>query len=215
MTYPERLVGRMRGEDAAIGKAAEHDVKQRRAFVQLMIEHFGMRAQLQSGSLLTGQLYVAFDFFPNAKKVKIDWSQEVPELPVVPGTLPNLEAKVASILAKLDNIQWEKIGNDTRQAIESFNQAMKDADKALVRFNSDVTPEIKSAIEEFRRATVSADRMIRNTDATLVSPDAPGQQELRDAMQEVTRAARSLRVLIDYLARHPEALIRGKTEEKP
>lgn len=215
VTYPERLVGRMRGEDSAMGEVTEHSVKQRREFVRQMIENFGMRGQLQSGSLLTGQLYVAFEFFPNAKKVKIDWSQEVPELPVVPGTLPNLEAKVASILTKLDNMPWEKIGSDTRQAIESFNQAMKDVDKALVRFDSDVTPEIKSAIEEFRRATVSADRMIKNTDATLVSPDAPGQQELRNAMQEVARSARSLRVLTDYLERHPEALIRGKTEEKP
>ena len=43
----------------------------------------------------------------------------------------------------------------------------------------------------------------------------PAQQELRDALQEITRAARSLRVFTDYLERHPEALIRGKTEEKP
>ncbi|MBI1285901.1 MAG: MCE family protein [Thiobacillus sp.] len=215
VTYPERLVGRMHGKAVVAGQAVEHSAQKRHAFIQQMFEHFGMRGQLQSGSLLTGQLFVAFDFFPNAKKMKIDWNQEVPELPVVPGTLPNLEEKVGSILTKLDNLQWEKIGSDTRQAIETFNQVLKDADKALVRFDSDLTPEIKSAIEEFRRATASADRMIRNADATLVSPDAPGQQALRNAMQEVARAARSLRVLTDYLERHPEALIRGKTEEKP
>jgi paraquat-inducible protein B len=215
VSYPERIFAQMRNQQTAAGKAMASSVQKRHALVQLMIERFGMRAQLQSGNLLTGQLFVAFDFFPNAKKMKIDWNQEVPELPVVPGTLPNLEQKVGSILTKLDNMQWEEIGSDTRQAIASFNQAMKDADKALVRFDSDLTPEIKSAIAEFRRATVSADRMIRNTDATLVSPDAPGQQELRNAMQEIARAARSLRVLTDYLERHPEALIRGKTEENP
>jgi paraquat-inducible protein B len=215
VTYAERLLGRLNSPQAVAFKAGARSIQQRRAFVQRLIEHFGMRGQLQSGSLLTGQLYVAFDFFPNAKKVKVDWSQEVPEIPVVPGTLPNLEQKLGSILTKLDNLQWEKIGSDTRQAIESFNQVMKDADKALVRFDSDVTPEIKSALEEFRRATVSADKMIKDTDATLVGTNAPGQQELRDAMQEVARAAQSLRVLTDYLERHPEALIRGKTEEKP
>jgi paraquat-inducible protein B len=215
VSYPERIVARMKGSQMAIGQSMANTVQRRRAFIQQMIEHFGMRGQLQSGSLLTGQLFVAFDFFPNAKKMKIDWNQEVPELPVVPSTLPNLEEKLGSILTKLDHMPWEKIGSDTRQAIESFNQAMKDADKALVRFDSDLTPEIKSAIEEFRRATVSADKMIKDTDATLVGTNAPGQQELRDAMQEVTRAARSLRVLTDYLERHPDALIRGKTEEKP
>jgi paraquat-inducible protein B len=215
VSYPERIFEQMRNQQTVAGKAMAASSRNRHSLVQLMIEHFGMRAQLQSGNLLTGQLYVAFDFFPNAKKMKIDWNQEVPELPVVPGTLPNLEQKIGSILTKLDNMPWEAIGSDARQAIASFNQTMKDADKALVRFDSDLTPEIKAAIEEFRRATVSADRMIRNTDTTLVSPDAPGQQELRNAMQEVARAARSLRVLTDYLERHPEALIRGKTEEKP
>jgi len=215
VSYPERIFGQMRSQQTAADSAMAHNIQKRHELVQQMIEHFGMRAQLQSSNLLTGQLYVAFDFFPNAKKMKIDWNQEVPELPVVPGTLPNLEKKVGSILTKLDNIPWERIGSDTRQAIDSFNQVMNEADKALVRFDSDLTPEIKSAIEEFRRATASADRVIRNADATLVSPDAPGQQALRNAMQEVARAARSLRVLTDYLERHPEALIRGKTEEKP
>ena len=57
--------------------------------------------------------------------------------------------------------------------------------------------------------------MLNNADATLVGKDAPAQQDLRDALQEITRAARSLRVLTDFLERHPESLIRGKTEENP
>ena len=59
----------------------------------------------------------------------------------------------------------------------------------------------------------SADGVLKNADATLVGKDAPAQQELRDALQEITRAARSLRVLTDFLEQHPEALLRGKTEE--
>jgi paraquat-inducible protein B len=56
--------------------------------------------------------------------------------------------------------------------------------------------------------------MLTNTDATLVGKDAPVQQDLRDALQEMILAARSLRVLADYLERHPESLIRGKSQEK-
>ncbi len=215
VAYPERLVGRLHDQQAVAGDAIAHNAQKRRAFFERMVDQLGMRAQLQSGNLLTGQLFVAFDFFPNAKKMKIDWNQEKPVIPAVPSTLPNLEAKLGSIMTKLDNLQWEAIGADTRKALDSFTQLMKDTDKALIRFDSDITPELKSAIEVFRRATVSADKMIKDTDATLLGPNAPGQQELRDAMQEVTRAARSLRVLTDYLERHPEALIRGKTEEKP
>ena len=64
-------------------------------------------------------------------------------------------------------------------------------------------------------AIVSADRVLKNTDATLFGKDSPAPQDLRDTLQEVTRAARSVRILVDYLERHPEMLIRGKTEEKP
>jgi paraquat-inducible protein B len=214
VSYPERLVGRLSGQQLVSAESVAHNIEKRRAFFQQMIEQMGMRAQLQSGNLLTGQYYVAFDFFPDAKKATINWQQDKPELPVVPSTLPNLEAKIGSILTKLDSLQYEKIGADTSKALESFTQLMKDTDKAVAHLDTDVTPELKSAIAEFRSATVSADKLIRNTDTTLLSPDAPGQLELRNAMQEVARAARSLRVLTDYLERHPEALIRGKSKEE-
>jgi paraquat-inducible protein B len=55
--------------------------------------------------------------------------------------------------------------------------------------------------------------VLQNTDATLVGKNAPAQQDLRDALQEITRAARALRVLADYLEQHPDSLIRGKTGE--
>lgn len=50
---------------------------------------------------------------------------------------------------------------------------------------------------------------------TLVGKDSPTQQELRVALQEVARAARSISALVDYLERNPNALIRGKAQEVP
>jgi paraquat-inducible protein B len=65
------------------------------------------------------------------------------------------------------------------------------------------------------RAAHSARRkkVLKSTETNLVGPGAPAQADLRNAMQELGRAARSLRVLADYLERHPEAIIRGKTAE--
>jgi paraquat-inducible protein B len=48
-----------------------------------------------------------------------------------------------------------------------------------------------------------------------LAEDAPLQQDLRRTLQELSRAAASLRVLTDYLERHPEAILRGKQEEQP
>ncbi len=44
-------------------------------------------------------------------------------------------------------------------------------------------------------------------------PNSPQGQQLDSTLEEVRRAARSVRVLADYLDRHPEALIRGKQGE--
>ena len=215
VSFPERLVARLGANKAAIGKMFEGNMQQRQAFMQRLVEQRGLRAQLRSSSLLTGQLFVAFDFYPDAPKVKIDWSREVPELPVVTSTVSDLETKITGIVAKLDKLPLEAIGADLTKALASLSQTLEDASKAVNRIDSDVTPGLKSTLDGLRGTFSAVDRTLNNADATLVGKDAPAQQDLRDALQEIARAARSLRILTDFLERHPESLIRGKTEENP
>jgi paraquat-inducible protein B len=75
--------------------------------------------------------------------------------------------------------------------------------------------QVNTTLEDLRRPLASADSVLKNADATLMGKDAPLQQDLRDTLQEVIKAARSLRILMDYLEQHPESLLRGKTEVKP
>jgi paraquat-inducible protein B len=222
VAYPERLVAHLAKAQAATGQAIVQSEQERRKFFQYMIEQRGMRAQLRSGSLLTGQLYVALDIFPDASKAKVDWSQDPPVMPVVPSTLPDLEAKISAIVAKLDKLPLEEIGNDAKKALASLDQTLQSADVLVKNLDGKLLPGLDTALVELRGAIVtaavvlkSADEALKNTDANLLGKNAPAQQELRDALQEITRAARSLRVLSDYLERHPESLLRGKTEEKP
>ena len=213
VTYPERLIERLSQKQAATGETIERNMRERHAFVQAMVEKRGLRAQLRSGNLLTGQLYVAFDLFPSAPRAKVDWSRDPTEMPVVPSTVSDIEAKLTNIVAKLDKLPLEAIGDDLRKALASLDQTLKDAGKAVNRIDTDVTPGLKTTLDDLQGTIGVVDRVLKNTDATLVGKDAPAQQELRDALQEITRAARSLRVLTDYLERHPESLIRGKTDE--
>jgi paraquat-inducible protein B len=259
VAFPERLVARLHAAQTAAGETLVQSERQRQAFFEGLVERRGMRAQLRSGSLLTGQLYVAFDFFPDAPRAKVDWNQATPVLPAVPSTIPDLEAKLTSIVAKLDKLPYDEIGADITKVLASLTLTLQDTNKAVNRLDADVTPELKTtldevrrvlattdgmiknelnatldevrrvlatadgtlknevntALEEVRRAIATADRVLKNTDTTLLGKNAPVQQELRDALQEVARAARSLRVLTDYLERHPESLIRGKIEGKP
>jgi paraquat-inducible protein B len=211
--FPERLVARLNRKQEALGETIERSLQQRHAFVQRLVEQRAMRAQLRSGNILTGQLYIALDSFPNAPKVKIDWSRDPTELPVVPSTVADIEAKLTGIVAKLEKLPLDEIGDELKKTLVSLDQTLKDASKAVNRIDADVTPGLKTTLDDLRGTIGVVDRVLKNTDATLVGKDAPAQQELRDALQEITRAARSLRTLTDYLERHPESLIRGKTDE--
>ena len=171
-----------------------------------------MRAQLKSGSLLTGQLYVAFDFYPNAPKAKVDWSQQEPELPVVPGTLADLEDKLTRIVDKIDKMPLEAIGNGIKTDLESLDATLKDASKLMSDADAKLVPQLKTALEDLHRTLAAVERAMNSADTSLLGANAPAQQELRDALQEFARAARSLRLLTDQLERQPSSLIRGKTD---
>ena len=202
--YPDRLRMRSRTSGATLPIPTTPEARVKRA--QLFVEK-GFRAQLRTGNLLTGQSYVAVDFFPDAPKVKLDASKTPLEIPTVPGAFEELEATVASILKKLDKVQYEQIGADVRKVMATLDQALKDADVLVKRLDTETTPELNRALEDGRRALKSAD--------SALATESPLQTDLRDALREITRAAASIRALADYLERQPQSLIRGKPAEEP
>jgi paraquat-inducible protein B len=151
----------------------------RRQVIDSLVAH-GVRAQLQTGNLLTGQLYVSFDVFPDAAPATVDWSRTPVELPTMPGEFQAIEASVVNIIKKLDQVPFGEIGDDLRNTIAELDRTLKSA----------------------RQAVESADN--------LIAPNSTLRAELGGTLQEVSRAARGIRVLADYLERHPEALLRGK-----
>ncbi|MHC1743649.1 MAG: intermembrane transport protein PqiB [Syntrophobacteraceae bacterium] len=204
------------GRVAELRKAGEPvDKKTRREFIRQLVEEGGLRAQLKSGNLLTGQLYVALAKFPDAAKIAVDWTQEPPQLPTVPGNLEDLEAKISTITAKLAKVPLDELVSDLRKAIGSLDQTLRSANKVLVKVDAQVVPGVRASLDELRRALTTAEKAMSGVETNLVGTDAPVQQELQGALQELNRAARSARNLFDYLDRNPSALIRGKQKENP
>jgi paraquat-inducible protein B len=210
--FPEHVSERL--PSGQQGAWAEMSEGARGAMLRRLVERRGLRAQLRSVSLINGQQYVAMDYFPKASKVKIDLSREVPELPAVSSPLPDLEAKLASVLAKLDEVPFQAIGDDLRKALSSLDRTLEETSRMVNHVDGEVVPRFVTALEDTRKTLASAERVMNSVDKGLVGPDAPAQQELRSALQEVTQAARALRVLADSLERHPESLIRGRTAQK-
>jgi paraquat-inducible protein B len=200
--YPERLRERMR-KGSPDPKKLIADTHKR---IDALVAN-GLRAQLRSGNLLTGQLYVSLDFLPDAAKAKMDWSSTPPQVPTVSGGLDELQASVAKIAKELEKVQFDAIGSDLRKTLQTLDRTLHSTDQLVKRIDQDLTPELQSAINSARRALDAADR-------TLGS-NAPLNQGAQETLRDVSRAANSLRALTDYLERHPDALIRGKKEDLP
>ncbi len=204
--FPERMQSR---------KDATQDMSEAdfRAFVDRLIKR-GLRAQLRNGNLVTGQLYVAMDFFPSAGAAKIDWAGQPPQLPTQRGSLDELQATLGRIAAKLDRLPLDDIAAETRRAIAGLASAVERTEALMQRLDGLASNEVRAAVAETQQTMAEARAAVADGRRLLAS-DAPLQQDLRDSLQELSRAAQSLRHLADTLERNPEALLRGKPEEKP
>lgn len=199
--YPERMAGRQIG-----GSARERLGLTREQAVELLVKN-GLRAQLRTGSLITGQLYVALDFFKDAKPAQVAWKEKPPRFPTVEGTFTAIEESVAQITKKIAALPIEAIGKDTKRVLETLDATLKTVDLAVKQIDAKVTPELRDSLVDLRRTLAEVDRVL--------AQDSPLQDELRSTLREVSRAAASLRVLTDYLEQHPDSVIRGKPEDKP
>ncbi|MBK4738464.1 PqiB family protein [Noviherbaspirillum pedocola] len=188
--YPQRL-------RKLANESEERSSEQRRALLDAMVAR-GMRAQLRAGNLLTGQLYISVDYVPRPPQAAIAWQANPPEFPTAGGNLQEIQALLASIANKIDKMPLEEIGNNLRKSLGAANTL-------LARLDREVAPEMRETLGDARKALASVDRMME--------PNHALQQDARATLREVQRAAGSLRVLADYLERHPEALLRGKSGE--
>lgn len=164
------------------------------ALMAVLVKH-GLRAQLRNGNLLTGQLYVALDFFPKASKADFDPDAKPLDLPTMAGSFDKLQQQVADIVEKVHKIPFDDIGNN-------LNDSLKHLDGVLAQFNDELAPEAKATLQQAQKTLDSAGDMLSN--------GSPLQHNLGQTLIQLQRAARSLRVLGDYLSRHPEALLRGR-----
>jgi paraquat-inducible protein B len=58
--------------------------------------------------------------------------------------------------------------------------------------------------------TMADSREVLKGAGGALDPDAPLQMNLNELLREMAQSARSIRVLTDMLAAHPESLIRGR-----
>ncbi|KMJ54698.1 mammalian cell entry protein [Vogesella sp. EB] len=192
--FPSRLLAMSSNLDK------DRSLRQQLSLKQMVTN--GLRAQLRSGSLITGQLFVALDFFRDAKPAQLGHEQDIDVMPTIPGDLEELQAMMQRIARKLDKMPLESISAGLDQSVHELRAMLAATRQLMGNIDDKMLP----------RATQTLDKLQKTLDDTqqVLQANSPLQQDMRNAALEVSETARSVRALVDYLDRHPEALIRGK-----
>lgn len=198
----------------------------------------GLRGRLEAESLLTGLLYVSLDFFPGSPvRLFQPPDSQYDEIPTMPTALEQARDTVNQILAKLGEIDFKGVTRSVTEtadsvsrfvnlpalqsAIQALNQTMPKLDETIVNIGKLTTTmdgNVKSLSGDIRQTSAAArDALERIQTAVaglqaVVDPDSPTFYELGRSLREVSAAARSLRLLANYLERNPRAMIFGKPE---
>ena len=203
---PERIVVVGDGSGLAAGNAVDRLVER------------GLRAQLKSGSLITGERYVELDFHSMDQPQTVWQGKDFRIFPTVPAELDAMADKANAILDTVAALPLAQIGTDLRDAVagakavlasrelmdavKELERTLKEVRQVAAGVDREVMPKFAAALDQVRGILKSADG--------LVAPESPTAVELRRMLQELSAAARAVRSVADYLDRHPEALIQGK-----
>ncbi len=159
------------------------DDKARRESIDSLVAS-GLRAQLKSGNLLTGQLVVTLDIFKNAKPAVVAWNEPVPVFPTIPTPLEEITANVSHLIEKLSRLPVDQIGTGLNASIQELRGTLAQAEKTLASANA------------------------------LINPDSTVTAELRRTLLELGDAARALGLAADQIQTEPDSLIFGKKGSK-
>jgi paraquat-inducible protein B len=256
--------------------------KARRQFMKSLIDR-GLRAQLGTVSLVTGQLYVQLDFFPGTPVRLVGDDPDVEELPTIHTTLQQASAAAQDLLEKLQQLPLDQLfanvlgitqglnqlvnAPETQGLVRSLSstttdvqQLVRHLDGGVVRLLDDIsgstgavrslltdaqqlvrrvdgqvvplTNTVKETLDVTRATVKDAQQLVRQVDgrigplmngftetskvaqATMVHAQRTVDDKLVTALQELTAAARSFRLLADYLERNPNALLYGKASDR-
>jgi len=223
----DKLVHQVLGDKAGelfYARAAEEVVRLERIKA-------GLRATLQTESLVTGVLYVDIHTDPNASPAVFHQLKKIyPELPSEPTKIQQLFENLASF--DINSLQTNLNGLIIRLDTTVGQLKMADINAGITNLLASINrlvanPDLTNSLAAIPPTLAEANRalsQIRGASEnlrTLIAPDAPLPHDLDQALHQLTAATQSLSVLLDFLKQHPNALITGretiqeKLEKKP
>jgi paraquat-inducible protein B len=203
--YPQRIRGH-KSSATARSVAKKGPEATSRALFDSLVAH-GMRAELKVGNLLTGQQYVDLDMHADAPGEKVWWNEQPSIFPTVSNGLDEIQDSIATIARKLSKVPFDQISYRLLSTMTTLEQTLKSTDQLMRHVDGSLAPQVEATLAEAREAMKNA--------KDLLAQDAPLQSDLSATLLQLSRAAKAVTALVDYLERHPESLLRGKPGDSP
>ena len=215
---PERIVG----IDRAVFKDPTVGVN--------MLVGRGLRAILQSANLLTGQMLIALEFVPDAPAATVGKEDDALVLPTSnAGGFSGLADSATDLLRKVNAIPFDSLGRSLnataagldnlvngpqlKQTLVSLDATLTSVQQTVQHLDNGLSPALKQLPEmanTLDKTLTSANKLVLSLQSGY-GDNTQFNRELTRLLSQLSDATRSIRSLADLLARHPEALIKGRT----
>ncbi len=189
----------------------------------------GMRASLQSASLITGQQMVALDFVHDAPPAEVTMDGPDFVLPTTEGGgFAGLQASASALLDKVNTIPFKQIGDNLdgilrstnnvangpqiKKALTDLSSTISDVKDLVAQLDSGMSPALQQlpGIASGLQKTMTSVNKLSLSLENGYGNNTQFNRDLERLLVQVNDALRSIRSLADLLARHPEALIKGR-----
>ncbi len=219
-------------EPGRISQAPSPSPDQVEAALRALVQR-GLRVRLESGSLITGQKQLSLELYPLAEPATLGRRGDAFILPIYEDGGSDVVSAATNLMSRLGSLPFEEIGRNLNGVLAGANalandpqlkQAIASLQSALVTTQTmfaNINRGIEPALNRLPGIANGLDDAVKRTDRLIASMETgygANSQVNRDIarlMVQLSDAARSIRVLADLLARHPEALIRGRTSQGP
>jgi paraquat-inducible protein B len=193
-----------------------------------MVER-GLRATLQSANLITGQMLVGLEFVPDAPPATVTKADGAFVLPTTEaGGFSGLTASATELLRKVNAIPFDSLGQklnrtaagldniingpEVKQTLMSLNATLSSVQDTVQHLDTGLTPTMKRLPDmaaSLQKTMADANRLVLSLQAGY-GDNTQFNRDLDRLLIQLNDATRSIRALADLLARHPEALIKGR-----
>ncbi len=195
--------------------------------LKLLIER-GLRARLETGSLITGQLFVDLDLYPESPLNLVGEGGPYPELPTLPASMEEMTASLTEFLGKLRKVPIDSIAQELKNTLEAANRTIGAPEvmgsirnleatlASLQKVTDELGPKAGPIADNVERSTAAAIEALEQLQKTLglvndtLSPDQPLHYGLIEMVGELSETARAIRSLVNQLEQNPESFLFGK-----